>query len=243
MANLAALHQLYASKPPVRALFDSIQSHGVEDERTTVDELIHDGFARRSAIDLLRELAELGCGEFKVGRKGHPSRLEWTGDPAQLVAEILDASPDDAAEPDESDVAPETDVEPDDDHDDDHDGDHDDEPDDEPAFEPEVTPNADDDSLGLGLELAPSESEGAIQRTFDLGEDAAASPPAKPARRGRAKAKPSARAPQSRESSERIEHVFVLRPDVRVQVELPADLSAREAEVLASWIGSLSFER
>jgi hypothetical protein len=41
---------------------------------------------------------------------------------------------------------------------------------------------------------------------------------------------------------EMIEHTYVLRSDLSVSIELPADLSRNEAERLSLFIGSLSFE-
>ena len=40
-----------------------------------------------------------------------------------------------------------------------------------------------------------------------------------------------------------VEHAYVLRPDLRLSVNLPVDLTQREAEVLAAWVRNLSFER
>ena len=139
---------------------------------------------RRSAINLLRALDRAGVGEFKVGRKGHPSRFEWDEDP-QAVAERfeqLDGSDghDDEHESDEADVA-----------------------------------NA-----------KPKSNGRAHGQLFD---DALLQ--AEPARRGTPR------------DVELIEHNYVLRPRLRVSVQLPANLTAREAEVLGEWIRNISFER
>ena len=44
------------------------------------------------------------------------------------------------------------------------------------------------------------------------------------------------------DNEEMIEHVYVLRPDLTVTIELPADLSQKEADRLSRFIDSLSFE-
>lgn len=77
---------IYRTQPTARKLFDWLRRVGAKRNYTTVDDLIeHIGVSRRTAIPLLRSLAEAGCGEFKVGRKGHPSRLEWAESPRGLA--------------------------------------------------------------------------------------------------------------------------------------------------------------
>lgn len=166
------------SQPAARKVFTWLAEAEIEDKRTTVEDLLeHCQVSRRSAINLLRALDRAGVGEFKVGRKGHPSRFEWDEDP-QAVAERfeqLDGS---------------------DGHDDEH------EPDE------------------------PKSNGRAHGQLFDE-----ALLQASPARRGAAR------------DVELIEHNYVLRPRLRVSVQLPADLSAREAEVLGEWLRNISFER
>jgi hypothetical protein len=173
--NYDAVHELHRTRSAARPLFQALLERGAVEGRTTVEEIIDDGsVSRRQAISLLRELAEAGCGEFKVGRKGHPSRLEWSVDPRELAARVQ--------------------------------GDDDDPDDDDAAA-------SDDPPLQGALAL-----DGA--------------PP------------PSANEPPPASSStELIEHVHVLRPDLRVVVRLPADLTRLEAGVLGDWIRNLSFER
>ena len=90
--NLRALFELHATKPACASLLRALRD-GVLDgsERTTVDELAGlPEVSRRGAIELLRGLEAAGAGEFKVGRKGHPSRLVWAADAVELAARILD---------------------------------------------------------------------------------------------------------------------------------------------------------
>jgi hypothetical protein len=77
---------IYRTQPTARKLFDWLRRVGSKRNYTTVDDLIeHLSVTRRIAIPLLRSLADAGCGEFKVGRKGHPSRLEWAKSPRGLA--------------------------------------------------------------------------------------------------------------------------------------------------------------
>lgn len=185
--NHDALLQLLRTRPTVDRLLESILAAGAEDGRTTVDDILADGeVPRRQAIILLRDLESLGYGAFKVGRKGHPSRFEWSIDPADLAA-VLDGG---SAEQngDESDGELETSV-------------------------------AEDDEPARARVLFMQGNHAA----HDLGE-----PPVRSLK------------PHSRGE---IDHAFVLRPDYRVTVALPDNLSRREAEVLADWVRNLSFER
>ena len=91
-----ALRALIRATPELIALFESLARDGTKRRRTTVDELDQlISLDRQRLIAVLRELGEVGLGEFKVGRKGHPSRLEWSEDPRQLAAIALElaASP------------------------------------------------------------------------------------------------------------------------------------------------------
>ncbi len=181
--NIGALRQLYRSLPAAQKLFEMlVQTEPVE--RITVDELIDElGLGRRNAIDLLRSLEEHGCGDFRVGRKGHPSRLEWCLDPRDLAERIRDhrrVGADGAAgEP--------------------------------PASASEGT-ESDGEASADRAEQGQLDDEDS-ERHLD------------------------------RASQSMINHVFVLRPDLRVVLELPVDLSQREAEVLAEWARNLSFDR
>jgi len=90
-----ALSTIVRAQPAARKLFEWIVQSGLEHDRTIVEDLIENcGVSRRAAINLLRALADGGYGEFKVGRKGHPSRFEWAQDPqalAERVGQLADA--------------------------------------------------------------------------------------------------------------------------------------------------------
>lgn len=166
-------------------LLDSILAAGVEDGRTTVDDILVDGeVRRRQVIMLLRDLDKLGYGAFKVGRKGHPSRFEWGIDPAELEA-VLDGGG----------------------------GQQDDKDSDSEA------PTVEDDERASASVLFMQSN----QAELDDGEP----PLQSPQRHGRGE----------------VVHAFVLRPDCRVTLALPENLTRREAEVLADWVRNLSFER
>ncbi|PRP96309.1 hypothetical protein [Enhygromyxa salina] len=189
--NYDMLHKLYTLRPTARELFGSIIQVGVDQGRTTVDQLIEASSAtRRQAITLLRELEEAGCGEFKVGRKGHPSRLVWVGDPREIARRVVS-------------------------------GELPDQPTAEQPQQPEPEPHAPDSLEVIGApEPAPE-----LELPLDLPLELPQPPTTEHATR------------------EQIEHTYVLRPDFRVSVALPANVTRREAEVLADWIRNLSFER
>jgi hypothetical protein len=88
--NVAALRDLQQSLPVAQKLFALLAEQPEPGECITVDELIEAlDLGRRNAVDLLRDLAEARVGEFRLGRKGHPSRLVWSTDPRQLAASLL----------------------------------------------------------------------------------------------------------------------------------------------------------
>ncbi|WP_157596209.1 hypothetical protein [Plesiocystis pacifica] len=190
-------------------------------EHTTVDELAQlEGVSRRQAVDLLRSLAGIGVGEFKVGRKGHPSRLVWARDPKTL-AELLAAGPP-ASEPADalsvdadgtSKAAADTD-------------------------RGEVEPGV---ATPVSASPLASSSEGArLRLDRPAGKGGSSTPPSS----ARSRARVRGSRPESESSqSPGIEHIHRLRRDLEIRVKLPADLSPREAEVLAAWIRDLSFER
>jgi hypothetical protein len=190
--NHDALLQLLRTRPTVDRLLDSILAAGAEDGRTTVDDILADGeVPRRQAIILLRDLEALGYGAFKVGRKGHPSRFEWSIDPAELEA-VLDGDGEEEDDQSEGEAGRE-------------------------QSELDTT-GAEDDESGRARVLFMQGNQGDLTDAA-LGRT--------PRRHGRGD----------------IDHAYVLRPDCRVSVSLPDNLTRREAEVLADWIRNLSFER
>jgi hypothetical protein len=176
---------IYQAQPAARKVFDWIRQADIEENRTTVEELIDNcGISRRHAVNLLRALADAGYGEFKVGRKGHPSRFEWSEAP-QLLADWIEG----------------------------HDG---------------GSPDELDDELD---ELTPKPSDSLVAGNGELFVEMFPQTEHEPV------------ATATSRAIELIEHSYVLRPKLRLVVKLPADLSAREAEVLGEWIKNLSFER
>lgn len=220
--DIPALFELHRSKASFGRLFDAMSDGTLEPgEHTTVDELAQlEGLSRRQAVDLLRSLAGIGVGEFKVGRKGHPSRLVWAQDPKAL-AELLAAGPP-APEPADalsvhadgtSKAAADTDrgeVEP-----------------------GVVTP--------VRASPLANSSEGArLRLDRPAGKGGSSTPPSSARSRARVR---GSRSESESSQSPGIEHIHRLRRDLEIRVKLPADLSPREAEVLAAWIRDLSFER
>lgn len=77
------LRQLYGSSAAARHVLDHFASRERNWQSTTVDR-IHANVAAEGAeisradiILVFRELEACGCGGFKAGRKGWPSRFEW----------------------------------------------------------------------------------------------------------------------------------------------------------------------
>lgn len=203
--NYEALLQLYRSRSVFRKLLDTIAAEGLDENRTIVEELVDGETSRRVVVNLLRDLTVMGCGEFKVGRKGHPSRFNWNVDPhalGQRLAKAANAGSD--GEDGEDDEAVEVD---DGEHDN---GEHDDE---------------------------AAEVSEPVQATLGLGDE----PP--PGGYVNGRSRPHAPTQPTRTATEVIPHHYVLRRDLRVTLELPSDLSRREAEVLAAWVRELSFDR
>lgn len=176
-----ALHQLLRARPALDRLLDSILTTGATEGSTTVDELLPD-IPRKQAVGLLRDLEGLGYGKFRVGRKGYPSRFEWSTDPEQL-RKLLDDEDPEPAEP-----AP-----------------------------PEPPPVAAD--------------KPAPKRVAFMGQPATLEPSSAPPK------------PPQRRSKDEVEHLYLLRPNYRVSLNLPKDLTPREAEVLGDWVRDLSFQR
>lgn len=176
--NREALHQLLRARPTLDRLLDSILAASADDGRTTVDELLEDGeIPRKQAINLLRDLEGLGYGSFKVGRKGHPSRFEWSIDPEELRAALDD----------------------------------------------------DEREAESSSEPTSAHDKPAPPRVSFMGHPAAL------------EASVPTRSPL--QPSREIEHLYVLRPDYRVSLNLPDNLTRREAEALSEWVRILSFER
>jgi hypothetical protein len=227
---LETLFAMYRTTPAAKKLFDSLARSGAEDNRTTVDELIEDGdISRSAAITVLREIEEAGYGEFKLGRKGHPSRLEWSEDPRSLAERLAGES----SQQGEGEVTSHP-----------------------------VPSSVLADRKGV-LEMFPGaevtrRARRDRQRGADQPDDGEPEPPRR--RRGR---RAAAKQPDNVEHAAKpqrddapsdadtdagvnagmIEHSYILRPELRVVIQLPADLSAREAQVLGDWIRNLSFER
>jgi hypothetical protein len=82
--DLKALRNLYQSDKVARAFLDYAARRQRNAVETPVDRvrmnLRHEGCAasRKDTIELFRKLADIGCGEFVVGRRGRESRFLWS---------------------------------------------------------------------------------------------------------------------------------------------------------------------
>ncbi len=84
--NVGKLRGVYSRHKAARALLDHFAKRKNAMRQTSVDRLLtvlrDDGteVSRGDLIDVLRELEDTGCGTFRIGRRGWPSRFEWRVD-------------------------------------------------------------------------------------------------------------------------------------------------------------------
>lgn len=84
--NLKALKALYSSDSAAKAVLDEFASRQRNQQITKLEQLLFRlnnsgvGVAKSDVITVLRKLDEYGCGDFRTGRKGHPTRFEWKYD-------------------------------------------------------------------------------------------------------------------------------------------------------------------
>lgn len=84
--NTKALKALYSTDPAAKLILDEFGARQRNQQATKLDQLLlrlsnaGKGVARADAIKTLRKLEDAGCGKFLTGRKGHPTRFEWSYD-------------------------------------------------------------------------------------------------------------------------------------------------------------------
>ena len=84
--DIKAIKTLYSSDSVAKVVLDEFASRQRNQQKTKLDQLLlrlsNAGKAapRTEVINVLRKLAEHGCGDFITGRKGHPTRFEWQYD-------------------------------------------------------------------------------------------------------------------------------------------------------------------
>ena len=82
--KLDAIKKLYATNRVAKAAFDYFATCQRNRSATKVNRLLSVLWARGQDVsyadvrNFLRELARLQCGVYIIGRRGQPSRLEWT---------------------------------------------------------------------------------------------------------------------------------------------------------------------
>ena len=83
-ADIGAVRELYASSQVARLALDHFAKRKNKSAITTVDRLQaalrsegHEP-GRGEILEVFKALAGARCGVFVVGRKGHPSRFEWS---------------------------------------------------------------------------------------------------------------------------------------------------------------------
>ena len=88
--HIDQLRRLYNTNPAARAILDMLAARERNATVTKVETAHANIVARGTScgfyevVRALKELAELGYGKFKAGRKGHKSRIEWAVDVVSL---------------------------------------------------------------------------------------------------------------------------------------------------------------
>ena len=78
-STVQAVQTLYDQNLHAKQLFDWTASLQRDATATTIDRITQvQGISRKAAVSLAKELNGAGCGEFIVGRRGSPSRFEWS---------------------------------------------------------------------------------------------------------------------------------------------------------------------
>jgi hypothetical protein len=78
------VQKIYTSSPVATAALDYFAQRTNSSTRTTIEQLLAilrqegQNSDRGEIVDFLKALDDAGCGKFVAGRKGHPSRFEWT---------------------------------------------------------------------------------------------------------------------------------------------------------------------
>jgi hypothetical protein len=81
--NPDKLKSLYSINPNARHLFDMLAERSNNAKSTSVERIMQLSSAhkipisRNEVVGLFKQLAEIGCGRFVTGRRGHSSRLQW----------------------------------------------------------------------------------------------------------------------------------------------------------------------
>ncbi len=74
-----ALKELFEEDPGARRFFQWAAERQNDAAQTSIARLEQKaGVDRRKAIELARQFEDLGCGKFVMGRRGAPSRIEWS---------------------------------------------------------------------------------------------------------------------------------------------------------------------
>lgn len=81
--DIKKLKDIYSKNPAARATLDEFARRERNRTETKVDNLLYLKVANRpitrgEIIQVFQEFERIGCGTFIVGRKGHPSRFQWT---------------------------------------------------------------------------------------------------------------------------------------------------------------------
>ncbi|MBD8531699.1 MULTISPECIES: hypothetical protein [unclassified Massilia] len=226
--NRAKLADLYESNPTVRAILDMLGER-TNNSKVSFAKRIHFLLKQRGIvvkygelIAAFRLLQEAGCGIFVRGSKGYSSRFDWAVK-TTLVADFA------------RDAMGEEEDDENDEEDDEEDGEDEDEEDDRDLTVKLATRTVCHSfllrlDLRIPLRLPPSLNQTEADRLAQFVESLSFTDPFE-----------DEEDEGEEYDDEEIEHSYVLRPAERVTLELPADLTPREAIRLAQFIRALPF--
>src|SRR5262245_46879468 len=82
--DLQRIRQLYAKSAVARAFLDHVAGRKNDQSETKIERILNllrrEGydFSKRDIRGLFRNLEELSCGTYIIGRRGYPSRFKWS---------------------------------------------------------------------------------------------------------------------------------------------------------------------
>lgn len=82
--DLQAIRQLYAKSAVARAFLDHVAGRKNDQSETKIERILRllrregHNFSKTDIRGLFRNLEDLSCGTYIIGRRGYPSRFKWS---------------------------------------------------------------------------------------------------------------------------------------------------------------------
>lgn len=84
-ASVTDIRETYTSSRTAKAILDHLANGKTDTAVSRPEQLAYDlQVTRNRVIEVMRALEAAGVGRFVVGRKGHPSRFEWSNSPISV---------------------------------------------------------------------------------------------------------------------------------------------------------------